>query len=72
VPLKTLARYMARYRREQGRRHQRPRWVAVEVATKRGDPAELSIVLTGERRVEVRRGFDTETLRRLVAALEGA
>jgi len=73
VPLKTLARYLARYRREQGRRHQKPRWVAVEVAAKgREDPAELSIVLTGERRIEVRRGFDSETLRRLVAAMEGA
>jgi len=72
VPLKTLARYVARYRRERGSRHKRPRWVAVEVAAKRGDPAELSIVLAGERRIEVRRGFDTETLRRLVAALEGA
>jgi len=65
-------RYLARYRREQGRGHQRPRWVTVEVAAKRGDPAELSIVLAGERRIEVRRGFDTETLRRLVVALEGA
>jgi hypothetical protein len=72
VPLKTLARYVARYRREQGSRHKRPRWVAVEVAARRGDPAELSIVLAGERRIEVRCGFDTETLRRLVAALEGA
>ena len=72
VPLKTLARYVARYRREQSSRHKKPRWVAVEVAAKRGDPAELSIVLAGERQIEVRRGFDTETLRRLVAALEGA
>ncbi len=46
--------------------------MAVEVTAKGGDPAELSIVLAGERRIEVRRGFDTETLRRLVATLEGA
>ena len=72
VPLKTLVRYLARHRREQGGGPQRPRWVAVEVAAKRGDPAELSVVLAGERRIEVRRGFDTETLRRLVATLEGA
>lgn len=71
VPLKTLVRYLARYRREQGGGgKQRPRLVAVEVATKRGNPAELSIVLAGERRIEVRRGFDTETLRRLVTTLE--
>lgn len=72
VPLKTLARYLARYRREQGRRHPRPRWVAVEVAAKRGDPAELSVVLAGGRRIEVKRGFDAETLRRLLAAMEQA
>ena len=46
--------------------------MAVEVAAKRGDAAELSIVLAGGRRIEVRRGFDAETLRRLVAALEQA
>ena len=72
VPLKTLVRYVARYRREQSRGRQKPRWVAVEVAAKRGEAAELSIVLAGERRIEVKRGFDAETLRRLVAALEGA
>jgi hypothetical protein len=71
VPLKTLARYLARYRREQGGGRKRPRWVAVEVAAERGDAAELSVVWAGERRIEVRRGFDSETLRRLVTALEG-
>jgi len=72
VPLKTLARYLTRHRREQDGGHQRPRWVAVEVAAKRGDPAELSIVLAGERRIEVRRGVDTETLRRVITAMERA
>jgi len=72
VPVKTLARYLTRHRREQGGGHQRPRWVAVEVAAKRGDPAELSIVLAGERRIEVRRGVDTETLRRVITAMERA
>ena len=69
VPLKTLVRYLARYRREQ-RNNKTPRWVAVEVAAKRGDGAELSIVLTSGRRIEVSRGFDVETLRRVVVALE--
>lgn len=72
MPLKTLARYVTRYRREQGGGSPRPRWVAVEVAAKREDPAALSVVLAGERRIEVRRGFDTETLRRVVTALERA
>ena len=70
VPLKTLARYLARYRREQTGENQKPQWVAVEVAARRGDPGELSIVLPGGRRIEVRRGFDGETLRRLIAVLE--
>ena len=72
VPLKTLVRYLARYRREQRGKNQTPRWVAVEVGAKRGDGAELSIVLVGGRRIEVTRGFDVETLRRVVVALEQA
>lgn len=71
MPLKTLARYLARHRREQRGENQKPQWVAVEVRAKRGDPDELSVVLAGGRRIEVRRGFDAETLRRLVAVLEG-
>ena len=70
VPLKTLARYLTRYRRGQRGENQKPEWVAVEVAAKRGGPGELSIVLVGGRRIEVRPGFDAETLRRLVAVLE--
>ena len=70
VPLKTLIRYLARYRREQCDGNQAPRWVAVEVGAKRGDPAQLSVVVAGGRRIEVRRGFDAETLRRLVVELE--
>ena len=72
VPLKTLARYVAQYRRERAGENQIPRWVAVEVAAKRGDPAELSLVLAGGRRIEVRPGFHAETLRRLVGELEQA
>ena len=72
VPLKTLARYLTRYRREQTGDNQKSQWVAVEVAAKRGDPGELSVVLRGGRRIEVRRGFDGETLGRLIAVLERA
>lgn len=72
VPLKTLVRYLARYRREQRGKNQTPRWVAVEVGAKRGDGAEFSIVLTSGLRIEVTRGFDVETLRRVVVALEQA
>lgn len=70
--LKTLERYLSRYRREQRGKNQTPQWMAVEVAAKRADVAELSIVLAGGRRIEVPRGFDVETLRRVVVALEQA
>ena len=72
VPLKTLVRYLARYRREQRGKNQTPQWVAVEMAAKRGNAAELSVVLAGGRRIEVMRSFDVETLRRVVVALEQA
>ena len=72
MPLKTLVRYLARYRRERRGKNQTPRWVAVEVGTKRGASAELSVVLAGGRRIEVTRGFDVATLRRVVVALEQA
>jgi len=72
VPLKTMVRYLTRYRGEQRGKNQTPRWVAVEVGAKRGDAAELSIVLAGGRRIEVTHGFDVETLRRVVVALEQA
>jgi hypothetical protein len=70
VPLKTLARYITRYRRECRGNNGERRWVAVEVAAKRPDAAELCVVVEGGRRIEVKRGFDAETLRLLVAALE--
>lgn len=71
VPLKTLARYVTRLRRERNGKHE-PQWVAVEVAARHGDGGELVVVLDGGRRIEVRRGFDGATLRRLVAELEQA
>ena len=70
VALKTLARYLARYRRERGSKDDVPRWIPVEVAGKHRDAAVFSVVLAGGRRIEVSRGFDAETLRRLVVALE--
>jgi hypothetical protein len=72
VTLKTLARYVTRYRRERPDNTEVPRWVAIEVAAKRPDTAELCVVLDGGRRIEVKRGFDVETLRRVVTAMERA
>jgi len=70
VPMKTLARYVARHRREQDGAGGAQHWVAVEVAEPRGPGAELAVVLAGGRRIEVKRGFDSGTLRQLVTTLE--
>jgi hypothetical protein len=72
VPLKTLARYLARLRRENNGNGVAPQWVAVEVAGGNGRTGELAVVLDRGRRIEVGRGFDAATLRRLVAELERA
>ena len=70
--MKTLARYLTRLRREKNGNDGAPKWVAVEVAAGDGNTGELIVTLGGGRRIEVRRGFDTDTLRRLVAVLERA
>ena len=72
LPLKTLARYVARYRKQSaqgGKQSPSQRFVAVEVAGPRSG-SELTVLLSGGLRIEVKRGFDTLTLRQLVAALE--
>jgi hypothetical protein len=73
LPLKTLARYVTRYRKQTARGnepHQPHRFVAVEVAASRAGGSELTVVLHSGLRIEVKGGFDAGTLRHLVAALE--
>jgi hypothetical protein len=72
VPLKTLNRYVTRYRKQKANGNEPQRWVAVEVAGNSGFGSELSVLLPGGRRIEVKRGFDAGTLRQLVAVLEQA
>jgi hypothetical protein len=72
VPLKTLARYVARYRKQKAGGSEPQRWVAVEVAGHGGGGNELSVLLSSGRRIEVKRGFDAGTLRQLVAVLDQA
>jgi hypothetical protein len=72
LPQKTLARYLARFRKQaagRGEQSTSQRFVAVEVGGLRGG-GELTVLLSGGLRIEVKRGFDTLTLRQLVAALE--
>ena len=70
VAMKTLARYIARYRKQKSAGSEPQRWVAVEVAGSRECGGELSVLLSGGRRIEVKPGFDAGTLRQLVAVLE--
>ena len=70
VPMKTLARYVARYRKKKTDKNPRQRWVAVEVAEERGHGNELSVVLGNGRRITVQHGFNADTLRQLVTVLE--
>ncbi len=70
VPVKTLARYAARYRKKKAGKNPRQRWVAVEVAEERGHGNELTVVLGKGRRITVQHGFNADTLRQLVTVLE--
>ena len=71
VPLKTLSRYVTRFRKQQDSGGDAPqKWVAVEVAASGERGGELSVLLTSGRRIEVKRGFDATTLRQLVAVLD--
>ena len=72
LALKTLARYLARFRKQSAQSTKQAtsqRFVAVEVAASRSG-SELTVLLSVGLRIEVKRGFDTLTLRQLVAALE--
>ena len=70
VPLKSLCRYVARYRKENGSNQQTPRLLAVEVSESEGTGVELTVVLRRSRRIEVKRGFDPGTLHQLLTVLE--
>jgi hypothetical protein len=70
MPLKTLARYLTRYRKQQAGGGEPPRWIPVEIAGQPRQGSELSVLLSGGRRIEVKRGFDVGTLRQLVTVLE--
>jgi len=70
LPLKSLARYVTRYRKQNRENNQQQRWVEVELAEHNGGGGELAVLLSSGRRIEVKRGFDAGTLRQLVAVLE--
>ena len=70
IPLKTLCRYVMRYRKQTTTSSDSQRWVAVEVVPRNSDGGELAVLLSTGRRIEVKCGFDAGTLRQLVAVLE--
>jgi hypothetical protein len=70
LALKTLTRYVARYRRANRESATPGQWVAVEVSAKSGATGELAVLLPSGYRIEVNRGFDVTTLRQLLSALE--
>ena len=70
MSLKTLSRYVTRYRKQQAEGDAPQKWVAVEVAAPVAPDVELSVLLSIGRRIEVKRGFDAGTLRQLVTVLE--
>src|SRR5262245_7266206 len=72
VPMKTLARYVARHRKKKAGKHPAQQWVAVEIAEQRGRGDEVWVVLGNGRRIAVQHSFNADTLRRLVAVLEQA
>ena len=70
VPLKTLCRYVTRYREQKAEGDQPRRFVEAEVTGNTGCGGELVVLLSSGRRIEVKRGFDAGTLRQLVTVLE--
>ena len=70
VALKSLSRYVARYRKGKAGGSQAQELVAVEIAGHKGCGGELVVLLASGRRIEIKRGFDTETLGQVVDVLE--
>jgi hypothetical protein len=73
LPLKTLGRYLTRYRKQTANSNapdNPQRFVAVAVADPQCGGSELTVLLPGGLRVEVKPGFDAGTLRQLIAVLE--
>ena len=75
LSLATLARYRKRRQQAQGEAASGNRWLAVEVSgvgatVGSGTASGLAIALPSGRRIEVGRGFDSQTLMQLLSALE--
>ena len=74
LSLSTLSRFRKR-REQKPAEAEGKRWLAVEVSGSTAvagieKSSGLAVVLPGGRRIEVGRGFDADTLQRLLAAVE--
>ena len=73
LALSTLARYQRRREQGQDEGAGPSRWLAVELSGAHPAGASgLAVVLKGGRRIEVGRGFDSQTLQQLVSLLQPA
>ena len=75
LSLSTLARYRRRQKQPASGGAEGQRWLAVEVCGSAAVAGEerasgLAVVVAGGRRIEVGRGFDGDTLKRLLAVVE--
>jgi len=81
LTVSTLSRYIRRHGLQKARRQglqkaataaERHGLVSVELALPAGNPPdrELLVILSSGRRIEVRRGFDADTLEQLIGLLE--
>jgi hypothetical protein len=75
LALSSLQRQLKKRRRDQGEVKESGGLVAVELAGKERagkdrSSSALEVVLSGGRRIEVRPGFDSNTLERLLGVLE--
>ena len=76
LALTTLDRYQKR-RQQQGQAIAKSHWLTVKLSDPKPGPVDsagcgLALVLAGERRIEVGRGFDASTLEQLLRVLEQA
>jgi len=75
LSLSTLARYRRRQEQMAGEAAEGKRWLAVELSGNTAPASAeiasgLAIVVPGERRIEIGRGFDADTRQRLLAVVE--
>jgi hypothetical protein len=70
LPVKTPGRYLTCNRKQKAAGGAPYRFVGMEMAAGNGRGDELTVLLPGGRQIEVKRGFESGTLRQVTAVLE--